>query len=132
MRCLIGLEHGGNIVLGMTGGEQHAGDGEDVLDALLAQAIEAEVDHRVGEFEIAVFDRNIGQSRLEGFGESGEFADGALVAAAMAAQHDAGARRQEWQIDHFPSAAPALVPDLGRPHRTCVSAPCVEPPRNGC
>ena len=34
----IGVEHGGNVVLGMAGGEQHAGDGEDLVDALPRRA----------------------------------------------------------------------------------------------
>ena len=40
-RRLVGLEHRWNIVLGVAGGEQHAGHGEDVVDPLLAQPIEA-------------------------------------------------------------------------------------------
>ena len=65
------------------------------LTPLLAQPVEAVVDHRIGEFEIAIFDRNAGQALAQRIGERCEFADGALVAAAMAAQHDAGTGRQQ-------------------------------------
>ncbi len=59
----VGLEHRGNVVLGMAGGEQHAGHGEHVRDPLRPQAVEAVADDRLGEFEIAVFDRILRQAR---------------------------------------------------------------------
>ena len=80
----------------MAGGKQHAWQCEDVSDPLPGEPVEPEMDHRIGEFEIAVFDRQIGEPRLERIGERGEFANGALIPAAMAAKHDAGARRQKW------------------------------------
>ncbi len=65
-----------------------------------AQPVEALVDHRIGELEIAVFDRHLGQALAQLVGEHGEFADRQLVAAAVAAQHDTGARRQDQGFGH--------------------------------
>ncbi len=94
MLCGIGVEHGRDVVLGVAGGEQHARQREHALDACVPQLVETKIDHRVGEFEIAVFDRNAFKALAEDIGQMGEFVDGATVAAAVTAQHDAGTLRQ--------------------------------------
>jgi hypothetical protein len=87
---LIGVEHRGNVVLGVTGGKQHARHRQNAGHALVAQPVETVRDHRIAEFEIAVFHRNIRVAGLQPFGDRREFARGVLVAAAMATDHDAG------------------------------------------
>ena len=47
---------------------------------------------------IALIERN---GELQRIGKDSEFADGELVAAAMAAEHDARAGRQQRQVDHL-------------------------------
>src|SRR6185312_2198616 len=98
MGGLVGLEHRWNIVLGVAGSKQHAGDGKDMPGPLGAQPVETVVDDRIGEFEVAVFDRNAGKPLLEGASQGGKFVDGAAVAAAMAAEHDTRAGWQKRQI----------------------------------
>ena len=84
---LVGVEDGRDIVLGMAGGEQHARHRENAGAALCAQPVEAVLDHRVGEFEIAVFHRPVGKAGLEPLGKLCEFTDRTAVAAAVAANH---------------------------------------------
>ena len=87
---LIGVEHGGDVVLGVAGGEQHAGDGEDVVDALRDQPVEPVADDRPGEFEIAVLDRPVRRSASASVSASAaNSATARAIAAAMAAEHDA-------------------------------------------
>ena len=57
----IGVEHGGNVVLGMHRGKEHPRHREDAGASLVAQPVEAVADHRVGEFEIAVVDLPVGR-----------------------------------------------------------------------
>ena len=52
------------------------------------------MDHRIGEFEIAIFDGDAGEFGLQGIGQDREFTDRELIATTVAAQHDTGARRQ--------------------------------------
>ncbi len=100
MHRRIGVEHRGDVVLGVAGGEQHAGDREDALRPGLAQLVEALVDHRVGEFEITVFHRHVRQPLTQALGQHGEFADGTGIAAAMAAQHHPGVGGQSQEFRH--------------------------------
>ena len=55
----IGVEHGRDVVLGVHRGKEHAGHSEDAGATLLAQPVEPVADHRIGEFEIAVFHRPV-------------------------------------------------------------------------
>jgi hypothetical protein len=101
---LIGIEHRGNVVLGVTCGKQHARHRQNAGHALGAQPVETVRDHRIAEFEIAVFHRNIRIAGLQPFGDRCKLARGVLVAAAMATDHDAG---------HF--GDPVLAHDSGLP-----------------
>src|SRR5690606_36987356 len=85
----VDVEYRGYIVLGVAGGKQHAGDGEDLLHAGGAQPIQPLVNHRVGKFEIAVFDRHARQALAQPLAQHGEFADGQLVTTAVTTEHDA-------------------------------------------
>lgn len=85
---LVGVEHRGNVVLGVAGGKQHARHGKDTRDPLFAQAVEAGRNHRIAEFEIAIFDRHIGIAGAQRFRDHGEFLRCVLIAAAVAADHD--------------------------------------------
>jgi hypothetical protein len=91
----IGVEHRGNVVLGMAGGKQHAGDRQDALRPLLAQPVEAAMDDRIGELEVAVFQRHAREPRAQAIGQPRKLVHGAAVAAAVTAQHHAGVRRQD-------------------------------------
>src|SRR5262249_3407474 len=81
------VEYGGNVVLHMTGGEEHAGHGEDALDALGAQLVQAVADDRAREFEEAAGDRIVRQPPGKAVRHGGELADRLVIAAAMAAHH---------------------------------------------
>ena len=85
---LIGVEHARDVVLGVAGGKQHAGNRKHPLDAHRAQLVETVGDNRVAEFEIAVFDRHVGIAGAQAFCHRCEFAGCVLVAAAMATNHD--------------------------------------------
>src|SRR3546814_20877664 len=69
---------------------QHAGQGENPRVALGAQGIEAVADDRRGEFEEAEIDVILRQAGFQMRGQRGEFGHRAGIAAAMAAEHDAG------------------------------------------
>ena len=86
---LIGVEHRRDIVLGVAGGEKHARHREHSRHALVAQPVEAGMDHRIAEFQIAIFDGRLRIAFLQPLRDLGEFARRVLVAAAMAADHDA-------------------------------------------
>ena len=86
---LVGVEHRRYVVLGVACGKQHARHGEDLVDAVRPEPVEPVREHRIGEFQIAVADRPSRKPRLQNLGQVGEFADGVLVAAAVATQHDA-------------------------------------------
>ncbi len=85
----IGIEHRRDIVLHMPRGEQHARHGEDTRDALIPQLVETIADNRRGEFQITILDRRIGHEFAQAIRNAGELCYGALIAAAMAAHHDA-------------------------------------------
>ena len=53
------------------------------------------MNHRIGEFQIAVFHRDTWQLGTQALGQHRELADRELVAAPMAAEHYARAGRQE-------------------------------------
>src|SRR5690606_27529713 len=61
------------------------------------------MDHRIGKFEVAVFDGDAGEPGAQRLGKVRKFADSELVAAAMAAQHHAGFRRQDRVGRHLAS-----------------------------
>ena len=90
-RC-VGVENRGDVVLGVPGRKQHARHRQHVLHPLHAQSVEPVMDHRIGEFEVAVFDRHAGQPVAQCAGQARELVDGSGVAAAMAAQHHARLR----------------------------------------
>ncbi len=71
-------------------GEQHAGNGQDLAHATLHQRSQTFADDRPGEFEIAGLDRVLGQPGADAGGDQLEFLHGAVVAAAVAADHDPG------------------------------------------
>ena len=83
----IGVEDGGNVVLGVAGGKQHARQRHDVPRTLAPQLVEAGADDGLGKFQIAMLGAPIGQARLQLFGKAAKFLHRRLVAAAMAAEH---------------------------------------------
>ena len=85
----VGVEDAGDVVFGVAGRKQHAGNSQHAGDALVAQLVEADVDDRVGELKVAVFDRVLRQAGAKTFGDFGEFFNGETVSAAVAADHDA-------------------------------------------
>ena len=56
MLGLIGVEHRGDVVLGVAGGEEHAGHRQHAVCAALAQLVQAVADDRRGELEKAALD----------------------------------------------------------------------------
>src|SRR5690606_31949197 len=80
--------------------------------ALRAQRIQAVADDRRGEFQEAEIDVVLRQAALHPLRQRGELGHGAAVAAAMAADHDAG----------------FLEPD----HQNSMPFCAVTPARNGC
>ena len=89
----IAVEHRGDVVLGMAGGEEHAGDGQDAGDAAGHQGIEAVADDGRGKFQIAVLERPVREGCAQPAGKVGELGRGQPVAAAMTADHDAKGHR---------------------------------------
>jgi hypothetical protein len=87
MLRLVGVEHRGNVVLDVAGGEQHAGQRQDAFDALGAQPVEPVADDRPGELEKAAFHRIMRQASGDPGGDRRELAHRFVVAAAMAAHH---------------------------------------------
>ena len=83
----IGVEHGGNVILGMARRKKHSGHGEHARHTLGFQGIKTIADNRRGKFEIAIFHRVLRQALFQVFGEHGEFGDRVFIAAAMATQH---------------------------------------------
>ena len=83
----IGVEHRGDVVLHMAGGEQHAGNRQDVPHATAIELVESVADDGTGEFEETRGDRILRQSCLDAGGHRLEFGDRFQVAAAMAADH---------------------------------------------
>ena len=143
----IGVEHGGNVVLGVHRGKEHARHGQDAGAALFAQPVEPVPDHRIGEFEIAVVDLPVGgEIGRQAFGQHLEFVHRSRAARPVAADHHPGA---DFRCRHgcpHPEAracdrrgpdgagapagahrddAPALAPVAGRP----ACATCPAPPR---
>jgi len=88
MLRLIGIENRRDVVLGVTGGKKHPGDGEDAIDALRAQLVEAFADHRPREFEKAESGRIVGKPSGYPLRQRLELADRCIVAAAVAANHN--------------------------------------------
>ena len=73
----------------MAGREQHARHRQHMIDALLAQLVEAGLDHRSGEFQISVFDGPVGEHRRQLFGQNSEFGNSRFRARTVAADHHA-------------------------------------------
>ena len=109
MLSRIGIQHRRNIVFGVAGGEQHAGHRQNTLDAARRQFIKPLADDRLGEFEKAVFDLALGETRAHRFGHTCKFAYRVFVAAAVTAHHDAEI------FAHNSLSAPVLV---NRPWRS--------------
>ncbi len=84
----IGVEHRGQVVLDMAGGEQHARHGDDALVAPPAQGIQAVADDRGGELQETAVHVVLRQPRLDAFGDALKFSDGVFIPAAVAADHD--------------------------------------------
>ena len=76
MGRLIGVEDGGYVVLGMSGGKQHAGNRQDPVAPGFAQTIQAGMDHRVCEFQIAVVDWPVRKPAAQLVGDDCKFVDG--------------------------------------------------------
>ncbi len=88
--CLgrIGVEHRGNVVLGMAGSEQHRRHRQHLAHPLSPQGLQPIAQDRSGEFEIAVFNGHRRQMLPQLLGQGSEFSDRQAIAAAVAAdQH---------------------------------------------
>ena len=83
------VQHRRNVVLCVTGREQHAGHGENVVDPLIDQLAQPVLDHRRGEFQKPVFDGNAVGPFAYRDRQFFELGNRAFIAAAMAAHHDA-------------------------------------------
>ena len=84
----VGVEHRGDVVFGVAGGEQHAGHRQHPLHPLLPQALEPIAQDRPREFQVAVFHRQLRQAAAQPLRQLGEFPHRLAVAAAVAAdQH---------------------------------------------
>ena len=86
--CLVGIEHGGNVVLCVTGSKQHAWHRQHAGDAVGTKPVEPFGNHRVAEFQIAIFHMRVRVPGLQAFGHGGKFLGCVLVTAAMATDHD--------------------------------------------
>ncbi len=125
----IGVEHRGNVVLGVARREQHAGHGEHAGDALGFQLVQTGADDRGGEFEIAIFDRIVRQALLQMFRQHGELAHRRRIAAAVATNHHTEFFRHVRYLPYAsaagksgPEGSSGLGPRLGRPHRNCFQS----------
>ena len=87
----IGVEHRGNVVLGVHGSKQHARHRKDPVAPCIPQPVKTVADHRVRKFQIAVVDQPVGrQERGQLFGQRRKFVDGGLATRAVAANHHTG------------------------------------------
>src|SRR5262249_10445165 len=89
---LVGVQDRGDVVLGMTRGEEHAGHRQNPVHAPGLQAVEPVADDRLREFEKAVIRRILRQALADARGPRLEFLDRLRIAAAMAADHHADLR----------------------------------------
>ena len=74
----IGIENGRDIVLRMSGGEQHARDGQHMCHALFPKFVQTGFDDRRRKFQIAVFDRPVREQRCQLLGQNGKFGNSGL------------------------------------------------------
>ena len=87
----IGVEHRGDVVLGVAGGEQHARHRQHPFHPLLPQALQAVAQDRARKFQIAVFHWQLRQALPQALRQLGEFPHRLAIAAAMATdQHPHG------------------------------------------
>ena len=84
----IGVEHRGDVVLGMASGEQHRRHGEHMAHAPLPQGFETIAQDRPGKFQVAVFHGHLGHQGLELLGQLGKFSHRQPVTTAMAADQN--------------------------------------------
>ena len=85
----VGVEHRGDVVLGVAGREQHRRDRQHVAHTPATQGIEAVAQDRSGELQVAEFHRHRRQALLELVGQGGELLHRQTVAAAVAADQHA-------------------------------------------
>ena len=85
----VGVENGGDVVLGVPGREQHRWNGQNPGHTLLTQGLEPIPQDRPGKFQIAMLNRHRGQLWSQGFDHLGEFIHRQPVATAMAADQNA-------------------------------------------
>ena len=84
----VGVQHGGNVVLGMPRREQHRRYGQHMAHPPPAQGIEAIAQDRPGKLQISVFHGHLAHGVLQLAGQGGEFFHRQPVATAVAAdQH---------------------------------------------
>jgi hypothetical protein len=111
----VGVQHRGNIVLGVAGREQHARHGQYAGHPNGAQPVQPVAQDRAGEFEIAVLHRRVMQLVAQPMRHGGEFVHGILVAAAVAADHDAQLLRHAELLHLYTATSKVARPtDAGR------------------
>ncbi len=86
---LIGIEHRGDVILGMTGSKQHAGNGQNARASLRHQIVQSLGKNRIGEFQIAIVNWPFGETGSQTLRQLGELIDSLLIAATVAADHQA-------------------------------------------
>ena len=85
----IGVEHRGDVVLGVASGKQHRRHRQHMADTPLPQGLEPIAQDRPGKFQIAVFHGHLRHQGLELLGQLGKFSHRQPVATAMAADQNA-------------------------------------------
>ncbi|CAI8419636.1 MAG: Uncharacterised protein [Rhodospirillaceae bacterium] len=83
----VGVEHRGNVVLGVACREQHAGHGEDPLTAFLPQAVETVADNRGRELQITIINVELRHAGAQALGHLRKLTHGPFIAATVAAYH---------------------------------------------
>ncbi len=83
----IGVEHSRDIIFGVHRGKQHTGDGQYALSALGTKRIKPVAHNGVGEFQVAVIHRPIGEMGFQPFGNLRKFIYCFLAAGPMPADH---------------------------------------------
>ncbi len=131
----IGIEHGGDVVLGMPGGKQHRRHRQDVTDPPLPQRLQAITQDRPGEFQIAVLHRQGIEAAPQRLGQAGELLHRQAVAAAVAAhqnaekpmgsaqRHGEGLRTHDQEQPSRPYCAPREGSGLAGARREWVHGP---------
>ena len=85
----VGVEYGGDVVLGVAGGEQHRRNRQDVPHPALAQGLQPIPQDRAGELQVAVLHRQGSEALAQGRRQLGELLNRQAVAAAVAAHQHA-------------------------------------------